>query len=76
MSLERLVELSAKFEEEYNKKIKCAKNVMTTTLENLTDSNVAKLCDISSTNAGHNAASAADLVAELPARPNGRSSRR
>lgn len=45
-SLERLVELSAKFEEEYNKKIKCAKNVMTTTLENLTDSNVAKLCDI------------------------------
>lgn len=46
VSLERLVELSAKFEEEYNKKIKCAKNVMTTTLENLTDSNVAKLCDI------------------------------
>lgn len=46
VSLERLVELSAKFEEEYNKKIKCAKNVMTTTLGNLTDSNVAKLCDI------------------------------
>lgn len=46
VSLERLAELSAKFEEEYNKKIKCAKNVMTTTLENLTDSNVAKLCDI------------------------------
>ena len=46
VSLERLVKLSAKFEEEYNKKIKCAKNVMTTTLENLTDSNVAKLCDI------------------------------
>lgn len=46
VSLERLAELSAKFEEEYNKKIKCAKNVMTTILENLTDSNVAKLCDI------------------------------
>lgn len=46
VSLERLVKLAAKFDEEYNKKIKCAKNVMTTTLENLTDSNVAKLCDI------------------------------
>lgn len=46
VSLERLVKLAAKFDEEYNKKIKCTKNVMTTTLENLTDSNVAKLCDI------------------------------
>ena len=46
VSLERLVELSAKFEEEYNKKIKCAKNVMTRTLEELSDSNVDELCTL------------------------------
>lgn len=46
VSLERLAELSAKFEEEYNKKIKCAKNVMTRTLEELSDSNVDELCTL------------------------------
>ena len=44
--LKRLPEICAKFNEEYEKRLKMSKNLMTRTLEELSDSNVDELCTL------------------------------
>lgn len=44
--LKRLPEICAKFNEEYENRLKMSKNLMTSTLEELSDSNVDELCTL------------------------------
>ena len=44
--LKRLPEICAKFNEEYENRLKMSKNLMTRTLEELSDSNVGELCTL------------------------------